>query len=117
MVLFSARGIIHSPPRDILGGIFSPKVDSTPSQKPSRFGAFGVDVSDEALEREFAAVDRDGSGKVSAEEMKRAFQSSFSKAGKQLPPKLVDDLMAEADVDGDGGLDLCVRRRSIITQR
>lgn len=107
MVYFGSRGIIGSShPNRPWWQWLSPRVDSSPSQKPSGFGGFGVDVSDEALEAEFSAVDKDGSGTISASEMKQALSSAFSKGGKPLSDKLVNEIMAEADSNGDGDVDL-----------
>ena len=62
-----------------------------------------VDKSDEGLAKQFAAVDTDGSGKISGDEMKAAIHKSF---GSALDDDMFSQMMKAADTDGDGEIDL-----------
>lgn len=71
----------------------------------SIFGA-DIDKSDEGLEKAFKDVDTDGSGKISEDEMKAAIEKMY---GKALDDKVLKEMMAAADTNNDGEID--VRRR------
>ena len=62
-----------------------------------------VDKSDEGLARAFGSVDVDGSGKISADEMKAYIASVY---GDGLDGDTVGSMMRAADTDGDGEVDL-----------
>jgi len=68
----------------------------------SVFGA-DIDKSDEGLEASFGKVDADGSGKISADEMKAYISKVY---GKGLSDEILDAMMKAADTDGDGEIDL-----------
>lgn len=79
--------------------------DESHTLSPSKMGAFGIDTSDEALERHFNAVDRDGSGKISEKEMKAALVGAYGK-GRTLSDALLREMMDTADTNRDGEVDL-----------
>ena len=66
------------------------------------FGA-DIDKSDEGLEKAFAKVDADGSGKISSDEMREHITSIY---GKGLDEDVLGAMMKKADIDGDGEVDL-----------
>ena len=68
----------------------------------SVFGA-DIDRSDLGLEAAFKEVDTDYSGKISAEEMRSYISKLY---GKALDEKVLTDMMAAADTDHDGEVDL-----------
>ena len=63
----------------------------------------GIDKSDAGLEAAFEKVDTDKSGKLSAAEMKAYILSMYPKG---LEDQVIDEMMAAADTDGDGEIDL-----------
>ena len=67
------------------------------------FGGGDVDTSDAALEKYFSDVDTDGSGKISDLEMKAAIYQMY---GKGMEDKYVSQMMAQADTNKDGEVDL-----------
>ena len=62
-----------------------------------------MDKSDEGLAKAFKEVDGDGSGKISSDEMKAYIVKVY---GASLDEKMVTEMMAKADTDGDGEVDL-----------
>lgn len=58
------------------------------------------DSKQEVLEA-FKVFDKDGSGKISAEELRQVMTS----LGEKLTDKEVDEMMKEADTNGDGEID------------
>jgi len=68
----------------------------------SIFGA-DVDKSDAGLETAFKSVDSDNSGKISEDEMKTAITKMY---GKALDEKVFKEMMAAADTNNDGEIDL-----------
>ena len=68
----------------------------------SIFGA-DIDKSDEGLEKAFKDVDTDGSGKISEDEMKAAIEKMY---GKALDDKVLKEMMAAADTNNDGEIDV-----------
>ena len=68
----------------------------------SVFGA-DIDKSDEGLAKAFASVDADGSGKISADEMKGYITKVY---GKGISEDVLTAMMKAADTDGDGEVDL-----------
>ncbi|KOO26882.1 alpha- sarcomeric (f-actin cross linking protein) [Chrysochromulina tobinii] len=62
-----------------------------------------IDKSDAGLEAAFAKVDKDKSGKISPEEMKAYVLSRYKKG---LAEKAIDEMMATADTNNDGEIDL-----------
>lgn len=75
----------------------------------SIFGA-DIDKSDEGLEKAFKDVDTDGSGKISEDEMKAAIEKMY---GKALDEKVLKEMMAAADTNNDGEIDVRVSRTSL----
>jgi len=67
------------------------------------FSTGRVDKSDAALEARFRAVDVDGSGAISADEM-RAYIAKLFGAG--VDPAMINGIMQAADTDGNGEVDL-----------
>ena len=66
--------------------------------------AMGVaDKSDKGLEKAFKSVDADGSGKISDAEMKAHIKKTY---GEALDDKMVKEMMAKADTNKDGEVDL-----------
>jgi len=55
----------------------------------------------DTLKEAFRLLDSDGSGEISKVELK-ALLHSFSKMGEEIGENEIDDLIKEADVDGDG---------------
>merc|ERR1712046_472066 len=84
---------------------------SSVSETVSKLGAtagfqslFGnIDKSDAGLEKAFKSVDADSSGKISSAEMEAYILKVY---GKGLDEKIVSDMMAAADTDKDGEVDL-----------
>ena len=68
-------------------------------------GMFGgnIDKSDEGLAAMFKELDADGSGKVSESEMKAAIMKVY---GEGLDEEILKEMMAAADTDKDGEIDL-----------
>ena len=64
--------------------------------------AFGVDTSDEALEKKFAQVDTNSSGKIEAAECKAAIVAYYGACDDST----VAAMMKAADLDGDGEVDI-----------
>ena len=62
-----------------------------------------ADLSDAGLARMFATIDADGSGKIDAEEMKRAVLKTY---GQGVEAGVVEEMMRAADVDNSGEVDL-----------
>jgi len=56
----------------------------------------------EQLRQAFAMMDKDGSGKVSAAELKQVMRS----IGEKLSDDDIDEIIREIDLDGDGEVDL-----------
>lgn len=74
----------------------------------SIFDGFGaIDKSDEGLAKLFASVDTDGSGKISEDEMKKAIEKAY---GKALDDKVLKEMMAAADTNNDGEIDVTAWR-------
>jgi nucleoside-diphosphate-sugar epimerase len=67
----------------------------------SVFGS--VDLSDKGLEDAFKALDTDGSGKCSGAELEAYIEKVHK---KKLKPEAIAAMMAEADADRDGEVDL-----------
>ena len=61
-----------------------------------------VDKSDEGLAKRFKGCDADSSGKISADEMRKAIEAMYL---EPLPAELFAKMMAAADKDGDGEID------------
>ena len=59
-----------------------------------------ADPEDELLEA-FKVFDRDGNGKISAHELRYV----LLKSGENFTEQDIEDLIHEADVDGDGSID------------
>ena len=59
--------------------------------------------TDEAqhMRQAFAVMDKDGSGKVSAAELRQAMRS----IGQKLTDEEIDEIIREIDMDGDGEVD------------
>jgi len=55
----------------------------------------------EQMRQAFSVMDRDGSGKVSAGELKHVMRS----IGEKLSDDDVDEIIRELDMDGDGEVD------------
>ena len=68
-------------------------------------GIFGSDVdkTDEGLAKQFAAVDADGSGKISTQELRAHIYKVY---GKGLDEKILVAMMAAADTNKDGEVSL-----------
>ena len=62
-----------------------------------------IDKSEAGLEAAFAKVDKDQSGKISPEEMKAYIMSRYKKG---LAEEAIDEMMATADTNDDGEIDL-----------
>lgn len=58
-----------------------------------------LDTSDKSLEKQFAKIDKDNSGKISTDEMKAAIKKLY---GIELKPALIAAMMAAADTNQDG---------------
>jgi Ca2+-binding EF-hand superfamily protein len=63
----------------------------------------GIDKSDAGLEASFVKVDTDKSGKINHEEMKAYIQSVYEKG---VDDKTIGEMMAAADTNKDGEIDL-----------
>ena len=63
----------------------------------------GMDKSDAGLVKRFQEVDADGSGNISADEMRAAVRRMY---GKALPEMTLQKMMRAADTDGDGEVSL-----------
>ena len=63
----------------------------------------GVDLSDKGLEDAFKGLDTDGSGKCSNAELEAYIRKVHK---KKLGPEAIASMMAEADTDKDGEVDL-----------
>lgn len=63
--------------------------------------------STEDLQRSFQVFDKDGSGKISAAELRHV----MTNLGEKLTDEEVDDMIREADVDNDGLVDYDGRHR------
>lgn len=57
--------------------------------------------TEEELRAAFAVFDKDQSGKISAAELRHV----MTNLGEKLSDEEVDEMMREADVDGDGEID------------
>jgi calcium-dependent protein kinase len=62
-------------------------------------------VNSKMLGQAFRYFDIDGSGKISLEELKAAMGGSGLQANEDLDPEVWEDIMAEADDNGDGEID------------
>eukprot|EP00553_Chaetoceros_curvisetus_P009805 CAMPEP_0204614834 /NCGR_PEP_ID=MMETSP0717-20131115/2469_1 /ASSEMBLY_ACC=CAM_ASM_000666 /TAXON_ID=230516 /ORGANISM="Chaetoceros curvisetus" /LENGTH=192 /DNA_ID=CAMNT_0051627609 /DNA_START=29 /DNA_END=607 /DNA_ORIENTATION=- len=64
------------------------------------------DYSQDKIEDAFARFDKDGNGFISASELRTLLSEAFGDEMKEVADKLTDDdvleVMAEADLDGDG---------------
>jgi len=83
-----------------IGGLF--KLGATALFSLVSFG--GIDTSDEGLSKAFRAIDTDGGGSISRDEL-RAYAVSISK-GQQLDNNALDAMMKAADTNGDNEVDL-----------
>ena len=59
--------------------------------------------SEETLIEAFKYIDKDNSGGITRSELKEVLRS-FSRTGEDIPDTDIDDLIREADVDGDGDI-------------
>ena len=76
-------------------GAFNSRIDTTPNLKPSSFVASSsIDKSDEALTKQFEAVDTDGSGQIGHAEMMAAIRKVY---GKGVTKEEIDDMMSAGD--------------------
>ena len=57
--------------------------------------------AEEEVREAFAVFDKNNDGKISAEEL----QLVMAKLGEQLSPEEVQEMIREADLDGDGSID------------
>ena len=56
---------------------------------------------EEELKQAFKVFDKDGDGYISADELKEVMKN----LGESLSAKEVDDMLKEADINGDGKID------------
>ena len=91
------------PPWGQGGSVWSSRVETPPLAKPSKVVASQLDRSDEALERQFASVDTDGSGAISEEELRVVIAKVY---GQTLDDEMVKGMMLAADTNQDGQLSL-----------
>ena len=58
------------------------------------------------LKQAFAYFDKDGSGKISLDELKEAMgEENLTQGGQELDNGVWQDILAEADENGDGEID------------
>ena len=100
-------------PRTFLGGFFcvSWGASASPSSpRPSSLAAMGaeissmfVDKSDAGLEAAFAKMDKNNNGKINTAELKAYILQSY---GSTIDDKTIREMMATADTNRDGEMDL-----------
>lgn len=61
--------------------------------------------SDQELREAFMVFDKDGSGKISSAELRHV----MTNLGEKLTDEEVDEMMKEADINGDGEIDYAGR--------
>ena len=72
----------------------------------------GVETDEDELLEAFRVFDKDGSGKIGAQEFKEMMMHS----GEPLNEEEVADLLKQADADGDGELDIAEFAHAMLAQ-